>query len=58
MEVLVIIFGGALLLTLFAPWIGAEDRPAFRRPDRKPLRRTVGSMRPADWERGDSGWPF
>jgi hypothetical protein len=57
MEILAIIFGGALLLTLFAPWIGAEDRPDFRRPDRKPLRRMTGSMRSSDWGR-DSGWPF
>ena len=56
MDPLVIIFGGALLLTLFAPWIGAEDRPSFRRPDRK-ARPMTGSMRSSDWGRG-SGWPF
>ena len=58
MEILALIFGGALLLTLFAPWIGAEDRPDFKRPDRKAERRLLGSMRPADWERRSGGWPF
>jgi hypothetical protein len=56
MEILALIFGGALLLTLFAPWIGAEDRPDFKRPDRRAERRLLGS-RPSDWGR-DSGWPF
>jgi hypothetical protein len=51
------VFGGALLLTLFAPWIGAEDRPDFKRPDRKAERRLLGSS-PADWERDSGGWPF
>ena len=56
MEILALIFGGALLLTLFAPWIGAEDRPDFKRPDRKAERRLLGSS-PSDWQRDSGGWP-
>ena len=32
---------------------GAENRPEWLRPDRKPPFRMAGSMRPEDWERSE-----
>jgi hypothetical protein len=47
------IFGVLFLaMILLSPIIGAEDRPGFKRPDRKP-RPFAGSMREADWEPWD-----
>jgi hypothetical protein len=39
---------------VLGPILGAESRPAFKRPDRKP-RPTVGSMRPSDWPPSEFG---
>jgi hypothetical protein len=45
-----IVLGGVLLFVVIAgPLFGAESRPAWRRVDRKPSFRMVGSMRPEDW---------
>jgi hypothetical protein len=45
-----IVLGGVLLfVAVAAPLFGAESRPAWRRVDRKPSFRMVGSMRPEDW---------
>jgi hypothetical protein len=45
-----IVLGGVLLfVAIAAPLFGAESRPAWRRVDRKPRFRMVGSMRPEDW---------
>ena len=45
-----IVLGGVLLFVVIAgPLVGAESRPAWRRVDRKPSFRMVGSMRRADW---------
>jgi hypothetical protein len=45
-----IVLGGVLLfVAIAAPLFGAESRPAWRRVDRKPSFRMVGSMRPEDW---------
>ena len=45
-----IVLGGVLLFVAIAgPLVGAESRPAWRRVDRKPRFRMVGSMRPEDW---------
>jgi hypothetical protein len=49
LAILVVVF---LAIVLLAPIIGTEDRPGFKRPDRKP-RPFVGSMREADWEPWD-----
>jgi hypothetical protein len=45
-----VIFLKAAMLTaiVFGPILGAESRPGFRRPDRKP-RPAGGPMRPSDW---------
>jgi hypothetical protein len=46
----VIFLGAVLLFTIvFGPILGAESRPGFLRPDRKP-RPMVSSMRPSEWE--------
>jgi hypothetical protein len=43
-----------LLFTIvFGPIFGAESRPGFRRPDRKP-RPMMGALRPSDWDK--QGW--
>jgi hypothetical protein len=45
-----VVLGGVLLFVVIAgPIFGAESRPAWRRVDRKPSFRMVGSMRPEDW---------
>ena len=45
-----IVLGGVLLFVVIAgPLVGAESRPAWRRVDRKPRFRMVGSMRREDW---------
>jgi hypothetical protein len=45
-----IVLGGVLLFVVIAgPLVGAESRPAWRRVDRKPSFRMVGSMRREDW---------
>jgi hypothetical protein len=45
-----VVLGGVLLFVAIAgPIFGAESRPAWRRVDRKPSFRMVGSMRPEDW---------
>ena len=49
-ETVAIVLGGVLLFVVIAaPLCGAESRPAWRRVDRKPSFRMVGSMRPEDW---------
>jgi hypothetical protein len=45
-----IVLGGVLLfVVIVGPIVGAESRPAWRRVDRKPSFRMVGSMRREDW---------
>jgi hypothetical protein len=45
-----IVLGAVLLfVAIAAPLFGAESRPAWRRVDRRPSFRMVGSMRPEDW---------
>jgi hypothetical protein len=45
-----VVLGGVLLFVVIAgPLFGAESRPGWRRVDRKPSSRMVGSMRPEDW---------
>ena len=45
-----IVLGAVLLFVVVAaPLFGAESRPAWRRVDRQPRFRMVGSMRPEDW---------
>jgi hypothetical protein len=45
-----VVLGGVLLFVAIAgPIFGAESRPAWRRVDRKPSFRMVGSMRREDW---------
>jgi hypothetical protein len=42
-----VIFGVLLVLTVFlAPWLAAENRPEFLRPDLKPRHRWDGPMKP------------
>jgi hypothetical protein len=49
-ETMAVVLGGVLLFVVIAgPLFGAESRPAWRRVDRKPSFRMVGSMRPEDW---------
>jgi hypothetical protein len=38
-----------VLVPVLSTFLGAESRTGFRRVDRKPELRTVGSMRPEDW---------
>lgn len=45
-----IILGAALLFAcVFGPIFGADSRPGWKHPERKPRFRAVGSMRPEDW---------
>jgi hypothetical protein len=48
---LVAVMLGAIVLS---PILGAESRPGFLRPDRKP-RPMASSMRPSEWDRRDWG---
>ena len=49
-QTVAIVLGGALLLVVIAaPLFGADSRPAWRRVDKKPRFRMIGSMRPEDW---------
>ena len=46
-EVIGIIFGVLLVATvLLAPWLAAENRPEFLRPDLKPRHRWDSPMKP------------
>jgi hypothetical protein len=38
-----------VLVPVLSTFLGTESRTGFRRVDRKPELRTVGSMRPEDW---------
>jgi hypothetical protein len=38
-----------VLVPVLSTFLGAESRTGFRRVERKPELRTVGSMRPEDW---------
>ena len=38
-----------VVVPVLSTFLGAESRAGFRRVDRKPELRTVGSMRPEDW---------
>ena len=45
-----IIFAAFIVLVpLLSTFLGAESRPGFRRPERKPEFRISGSMKPEDW---------
>jgi hypothetical protein len=49
-ETMAIVLGAVLLFVVIAgPLFGVDSRPAWRRVDRKPRFRMVGSMRPEDW---------
>ena len=48
--VVAILFGAIVLSSI----LGAESRPGFLRPDRKP-RQFAGSMRPSDWPPSEFG---
>jgi hypothetical protein len=46
-EIVGIIFGVLFVATLIAaPWLAAENRPEFLRPDLKPRHRWDGPMKP------------
>jgi hypothetical protein len=47
--VAIVLAGVLLFAAIGAPLFGAESRPAWRRVDRKPTFRMIGSMRPEDW---------
>ena len=53
MDPIVFLFAVMLATIVLSPILGAESRPGFLRPDRKP-RPMVSSMRPSDWEA--QGW--
>jgi hypothetical protein len=49
-ETMSIVLGGVLLfVVIFGPLFGADSRPAWRHPERRPRFRMTGSMRPEDW---------
>jgi hypothetical protein len=49
-ETMAMILGAVLLLVCLAsPFFGAESRPEWKNPSRKPRDRMVGSMRREDW---------
>jgi hypothetical protein len=45
----IIILAYLVVVPVLSIFLGAENRPAFRRVDRKPEPPMVGSMRPKDW---------
>ena len=45
----IIILAYIVLVPLLSTFLGAEGRPGFRRPERKPEFRFSGSMRSKDW---------
>jgi hypothetical protein len=49
MEVALFIAAVLLGVCVISPFLGAESRPDFLRPDRKSSFRMVGSMRREDW---------
>ena len=49
MEVFIFISVMLLGTCVLSPFLGAESRPDFLRPDRKSSFRMVGSMRREDW---------
>ncbi len=49
MDPVIFLLAAMLAAIVFGPIFGAESRPGFLRPDRKP-RPFAGSMRPSDWE--------
>jgi hypothetical protein len=51
-EVLLLVL--SLVAIVFGPIFGAESRPGFLRPERKP-RPMVSSMRPSDWPPSEFG---
>jgi hypothetical protein len=54
MEPIAVIFIALVLGTIvLSPFFGADSRPGFRRPDRKP-RPAMSTMRPSEWDR--QGW--
>jgi hypothetical protein len=51
-ESMAIILSAVLLFVVIAgPLFGADSRPGWKHPERKPRFRMVGSMRPEDWPR-------
>jgi hypothetical protein len=49
-QAMAIVLGAVLLLVcILSPFFGAESRPEWKRVDRKPRFRMVGSMCPEDW---------
>jgi hypothetical protein len=49
-ETMAIILAGVLLFVCIAgPLFGADSRPGWKHPERKPRFRVVGSMRREDW---------
>ena len=45
----IILLAFIVVVPVLSTFLGAESRMGFRRVDRKPELRTVGSMRPEDW---------
>ena len=45
----VVLTGVLLFVVIFGYFFGAESRPAWKDPNRKPRFRMVGSMRSKDW---------
>ena len=52
--VAVVLMAVLLFVVVFGSLFGAESRPGWLRPERRPRYRMVGSMRPEDWSRSDS----
>ena len=49
MDPVIFLLAAMLAAIVFGPIFGAESRPGFLRPDRKP-HPFAGSLRPDDWE--------
>jgi hypothetical protein len=45
----IILLAYIVVVPLLSTFLGAESRPGFRRPERKPEFRISGSMKPEDW---------
>ena len=50
MLVAVILTAVLIFVIIVGPLFGPDSRIAWRNVERKPRLRTVGSMRPSDWE--------
>ena len=50
MDPFIFVIAGTIGTILLSPILGAESRPEWLRPDRKPSFRMSGPMRPEDWK--------